>query len=110
MRCRLFRMPSSRLFIAAIGLAAGVAGVFAAPPPGSVVSATVTRVGSDFQISWTTTGEVQTVRIDQPRTLPIKQLPRLNGSTGSIRSRRSRRRHSGLHPIFMTFRGLQAQG
>jgi protein-tyrosine phosphatase len=32
---------------------------------GSVVSATVTRVGSGFQISWTTTGDVEKVRIEE---------------------------------------------
>jgi hypothetical protein len=47
---------------------------------------------------------------DQSRTLRIKQLLGLDGSTGSIRSHRSRQRHSDLHPIFMIFRGLQAQG
>lgn len=36
-----------------------------ANPSGSVVSATVTRVGSDFQISWTTTGDVSTVKIKE---------------------------------------------
>jgi hypothetical protein len=35
---------------------------------------------------------------------------RPDGSTGSIRSRRSRHRHSDPQPIFMSFRGLQAQG
>ena len=37
----------------------------AANPSGSVVSATVTRVGSDFQISWTITGDVSTVKIKE---------------------------------------------
>src|SRR5690242_13102022 len=32
---------------------------------GSVVSATVTRVGSDFQVSWTTAGVVERVRIEE---------------------------------------------
>src|SRR4051812_47448848 len=32
---------------------------------GAVVVATVTRVGSDFQISWTTTGDVDKVRIEE---------------------------------------------
>ena len=36
-----------------------------ANPLGSVVSATVTRVGSDFQISWTITGDVPTVSIKE---------------------------------------------
>ncbi|HZS04169.1 MAG TPA: tyrosine-protein phosphatase [Blastocatellia bacterium] len=35
----------------------------AAPAPGSVISATVIRVGSDFQISWTTSGDVSQVKI-----------------------------------------------
>ena len=36
-----------------------------ADSPGSVGSATVTRVGSDFQISWTITGDVSTVKIKE---------------------------------------------
>jgi hypothetical protein len=36
-----------------------------ANPLGSVVSATVTRVGSDFQISWTIAGDVPTVSIKE---------------------------------------------
>jgi len=36
-----------------------------ADQPGSLVSATVTRVGNDFLISWTTTGEVKKVKIDE---------------------------------------------
>ena len=35
---------------------------------GFVVSATVTRVGSDFQISWTATGDVSTVKIKEGTT------------------------------------------
>jgi hypothetical protein len=38
----------------------------------------------------------------------IKQLLGLNGSTGSIRSRRSRHRHSDLRLIFISFRRLKA--
>ena len=34
-------------------------------PSGSVVSATVTRVGSGFQISWIITGDVPTIRISE---------------------------------------------
>jgi hypothetical protein len=43
----------------------------------------------------------------QSRTLRIKQLLGLDGSTGSLRSRRSRRYSDAL--IFMAFRGPQAQ-
>jgi hypothetical protein len=43
----------------------------------------------------------------QSRRLRIKQLLGLNGSTGSLRSRRSRRYSDAL--IFMAFRGPQAQ-
>jgi hypothetical protein len=43
----------------------------------------------------------------QSRTLRIKQLLGLDGSTGSLRSRRSRRYSDAL--IFMAFRGLKAQ-
>jgi hypothetical protein len=43
----------------------------------------------------------------QSRTLRIKQLLGLNGSTGLIRSRRSRRRYSAA-PIFIAFRGPEA--
>jgi hypothetical protein len=43
----------------------------------------------------------------QSRTLRIKQLLGLNISTGSLRSRRSRRYSDAL--IFMAFRGPQAQ-
>jgi hypothetical protein len=45
----------------------------------------------------------------QSRTLRVKQLLGLDGSTGSIRSRRSRRCDSDLHAIFIAFRGLKAQ-
>jgi hypothetical protein len=44
---------------------------------------------------------------DQSRTLRIKQLLGLDGSTGSLRSRRSRRYSDAL--IFIVFRGPQAQ-
>src|SRR6266567_6742202 len=37
----------------------------AANPSGFVVSARLTRVGSDFQISWTITGDVSTVKIKE---------------------------------------------
>jgi hypothetical protein len=57
-----------------------------------------------------TCGRNDAQSFDQSRTLRIKQLLGLDGSTGSIRSRRSRRRHSDPRPIFMSFRGLQAQG
>jgi Enoyl-(Acyl carrier protein) reductase len=43
----------------------------------------------------------------QSRTLRIKQLLGLDGSTGSLRSRRSRRYSDAL--IFIAFRGPQAQ-
>ncbi|MFL6211920.1 MAG: tyrosine-protein phosphatase [Pyrinomonadaceae bacterium] len=36
-----------------------------ADKPGSLVTASVTRVGNDFLISWTTTGEVQQVKISE---------------------------------------------
>src|SRR5438128_301410 len=48
--------------------AAGGRDFFFAPAPtpqGSVISATVTRVGSNFQISWTTTGDVTSVEIKE---------------------------------------------
>jgi len=45
----------------------------------------------------------------QSRTLRIKQLLGLNGSTGSLRSRRSQQRYSEPGPIFIAFRGPQAQ-
>ena len=38
-------------------------------PSGSVVSATVTRVGSGFQISWVITGDVSTIRISEGTTV-----------------------------------------
>ncbi len=49
---------------------------------GSVVSATVTRVGSTFQISWTTTGDVEKVRIEEG-TSP-QQIENLVGEASGI--------------------------
>ena len=57
-----------------------------APAPvsaqGSVVSATVTRVGGGFQISWTTTGDVDKVRIEEG-TSP-QQIENLVGEVSGI--------------------------
>src|SRR4030095_4803758 len=49
---------------------------------GSVVSATVTRVGSTFQISWTTTGDVEKIRIEEG-TSP-QQIENLVGEASGI--------------------------
>ena len=49
---------------------------------GSVVSATVTRVGSDFQVSWTTAGSVEKVRIEEG-TSP-EQIGNLVGEVSGI--------------------------
>jgi len=49
---------------------------------GSVVSATVTRVGSDFQISWTTMGDVDTVKIEEGTT--PQQIENLVGEVSGI--------------------------
>src|SRR4030095_714324 len=65
---------SRRIKVAAIFLAITTPGSEAssfAPgviDSGSVVSATVTRVGSAFQITWTTTGDVSTVKIKEGTT------------------------------------------
>lgn len=52
------------------------------PTQGSVVAASVTRVGSDFHISWTTAGNVERVRIDEG-TSP-EQIENLVGEASGI--------------------------
>ena len=53
--------------LAALGATALVASAVQLPtlaaPPGSIVSATVTRIGSSFQVSWTTSGDIRSVRV-----------------------------------------------
>jgi hypothetical protein len=51
---------------------------------GSVVSATVSRVGSNFQISWTTAGDVEKVKIDEG-TSP-EQIDNPVGEVSGIKS------------------------
>jgi hypothetical protein len=49
---------------------------------GSVVSATVSRVGSDFQVSWTTTGDVEKVRVEEGTS--HEQIANLVGEVSGI--------------------------
>jgi protein-tyrosine phosphatase len=49
---------------------------------GSVVSATVTRVGSDFQVSWTTAGAVEKVKIEEGTT--PQQIENLVGEASGV--------------------------
>jgi protein-tyrosine phosphatase len=65
-------LAGSRYFGAFVGLIAltaiagtALAAEAKADSPGSIVSVTVTRVGSNFQISWTITGTVSMVRIKE---------------------------------------------
>src|SRR5262249_13701908 len=57
----LFALILALAFIASASFALSVG----ANLPGSVISATVTRVGGDFQISWVVTGDVSKVRIEE---------------------------------------------
>jgi hypothetical protein len=56
------------------------------------------------------TAEPTTLIIRSITHAPDQTVARLDGSSGSIRSRRSRWRHSDLHPIFMTFRRAASPG
>jgi protein-tyrosine phosphatase len=57
--------PRRGSFLVATGLLAAAAALLAAPIELSILSATVTRIGTDFQIAWTAAGDVDHVTIDE---------------------------------------------
>jgi protein tyrosine/serine phosphatase len=58
-------VPGRDSFLAAAGVLAAAAVLLAAPIESSILSATVTRIGTDFQIAWTAAGDVSRVTIDE---------------------------------------------